>query len=74
MQQHSAMLRKRQIHCFVITIHNTIVLKLFNNGISSIDIISPVWDKSMINYGVWKERDEIIVAVFKVLCRDLSGN
>jgi hypothetical protein len=67
MQQHAAMLGKREIYGFVIPVYNMIILKLFKDGISSIGIISPVWDDSVISYGVWKEKDEIIVAAFKVL-------
>lgn len=51
-----------------------IILKLFNAGISSICIISLVWYKKVIIYGVWKERNETIVAAFEVFCWESSGD
>jgi len=51
-----------------------IILKLFNAGISSVSIINLVWDKSVIICGVWKERDEMILAAFEVFCRESSGD
>jgi len=42
------------------------IMLLFNAGMSSICIVSLVWDKSVIIYGVWKEWDEIILAAFEV--------
>ena len=40
----------------------------------SVCIISLVWDKNVIIYGVRKERDEMILAAFEVFCRDSSGD
>jgi len=62
------------MHCFDISVYNVIILKLFNAGISSICIISLVWAKSVIIYGVWKEREEMIVDAFEVFCRESSGD
>jgi len=74
MQQHAAIFGQKEVHFFDISVYNMIILKLFNAGVSSICIISLVWDKSLIIYDVWKERDEMVVAAFEVFGLELSGD
>jgi hypothetical protein len=47
-----------------------IILQLSIAYISSTCIIGLVWDNIVITNGVWEVRNEMIVAVFEVLCRD----
>jgi hypothetical protein len=70
MQQQAAMFGQKEMHCFDISIYNMIILKLLNAGISPICIISLVWKKSVIIYGVWKKRGEMCRSRFRSI---LSG-